>query len=158
MRVLVTGGAGFIGSHLVDAIIADGHEAIIIDNLADTALESIECGLFLCDSPNTEFNYSAVACRCTVESLAANDPVSKLFGRNPGRVPGDIDEASLDLEWAGAIAPKATITACRRFSSPFAARAKNSVSFGIAPGQPPSMKPTPSWSSSRATASLSATE
>ena len=38
------------------------------------------------------------------------------------------------------------------------ARAKNSVSLGIAPGQPPSMKPTPNSSSSRATASLSATE
>jgi hypothetical protein len=35
---------------------------------------------------------------------------------------------------------------------------KNSVSFGIAPGQPPSMKPTPNSSSSRATASLSTTE
>ncbi len=34
MRVLVTGGAGFIGSHLVDALIAAGHEAIIIDNMA----------------------------------------------------------------------------------------------------------------------------
>ncbi len=34
MRVLVTGGAGFIGSHLVDALIDAGHEALIIDNLA----------------------------------------------------------------------------------------------------------------------------
>src|SRR5690606_13455643 len=38
------------------------------------------------------------------------------------------------------------------------ARAKNSVSFGIAPGQPPSMNPTPRSSSSRATANLSAME
>ena len=56
------------------------------------------------------------------------------------------------------VAPKATSIACLQLSSPSAARAKNSVSLGIAPGQPPSMKPTPSWSSSRATASLSATE
>ena len=33
MRVLVTGGAGFIGSHLVDALLAAGHETITIDNL-----------------------------------------------------------------------------------------------------------------------------
>ena len=56
------------------------------------------------------------------------------------------------------VAPKATSVACRSDSSPAAARAKNSVSLGTAPGQPPSMNPTPSESSSRATASLSATE
>ena len=56
------------------------------------------------------------------------------------------------------VEPNATSTACLRISSPAAALAKNSVSLGIAPGQPPSMKPTPSSSSSRATASLSATE
>ena len=56
------------------------------------------------------------------------------------------------------VAPNATSTAFFRVSSPSAARAKNSVSLGIAPGQPPSMKPTPIWSSSRATASLSPTE
>ena len=33
MRYLVTGGAGFIGSHLVDRLQAEGHAVIIIDNL-----------------------------------------------------------------------------------------------------------------------------
>jgi UDP-glucose 4-epimerase len=33
MRVLVTGGAGFIGSHIVDQCVAAGHEVAIVDNL-----------------------------------------------------------------------------------------------------------------------------
>jgi UDP-glucose 4-epimerase len=33
MRILVTGGAGFIGSHIVDQCIAKGHEVTIVDNL-----------------------------------------------------------------------------------------------------------------------------
>ena len=32
MRILVTGGAGFIGSHLIDRLMADGHEVICLDN------------------------------------------------------------------------------------------------------------------------------
>ena len=33
MKVLVTGGAGFIGSHLVDRQIELGHETVVFDNL-----------------------------------------------------------------------------------------------------------------------------
>jgi UDP-glucuronate 4-epimerase len=35
MRVLVTGGAGFIGSHLVDRLLADAHDVTCVDNLDD---------------------------------------------------------------------------------------------------------------------------
>src|SRR5438477_9646092 len=35
MRILVTGGAGFIGSHLVEKLLASGHEAAILDDFND---------------------------------------------------------------------------------------------------------------------------
>src|SRR5262245_27132098 len=42
MRVLITGGAGFLGSHLVDRLLEGGHEAIVFDNLLTGRVANIE--------------------------------------------------------------------------------------------------------------------
>ncbi|HEV8346556.1 MAG TPA: NAD-dependent epimerase/dehydratase family protein [Vicinamibacterales bacterium] len=41
MRALVTGGAGFIGSHLSDALLAQGDEVLILDNLSTGSIDNI---------------------------------------------------------------------------------------------------------------------
>ena len=41
MRVFITGGAGFIGSHLCDALVAEGEEVIILDNLSTGSKHNI---------------------------------------------------------------------------------------------------------------------
>ena len=52
MKILVTGGAGFIGSHLCDVLIADGHNVTVVDNLVLGKVENIE---HLIDNPNFRF-------------------------------------------------------------------------------------------------------
>jgi UDP-glucose 4-epimerase len=34
MKIVVTGGAGFIGSHIVDLFVREGHDVVVIDNLS----------------------------------------------------------------------------------------------------------------------------
>ena len=53
MKALITGGAGFIGSHLSDKLIKLGHEVIIIDNLSNGRLNNIE---HLLDKKNFKFH------------------------------------------------------------------------------------------------------
>src|SRR5215813_5335476 len=52
MRVLVTGGAGFIGSHLCDALINEGHQVVCVDNLLTGRLANIA---HLKNEPRFEF-------------------------------------------------------------------------------------------------------
>lgn len=42
MRVLVTGGAGFIGSHLVDALVARGDTVTVLDNLSNGSMDNLK--------------------------------------------------------------------------------------------------------------------
>ncbi len=52
MRVFVGGGAGFVGSHMVDRLMADGHEVTVFDNLSSGRMELIEHHL---DNKNFHF-------------------------------------------------------------------------------------------------------
>ncbi len=52
MRILVTGGAGFLGSHLCDRLLRDGHEVVCLDNLFTGRKQNIA---HLLSNPRFEF-------------------------------------------------------------------------------------------------------
>ena len=52
LRILVTGGAGFLGSHLCDRLVAQGHDVICLDNLFTSQKSNI---VHLLGRPNFEF-------------------------------------------------------------------------------------------------------
>ena len=45
MKILVTGGAGFIGSHIVDALLAAGHEVAVLDDLSSGSRDNLPPGV-----------------------------------------------------------------------------------------------------------------
>ena len=82
LRVLVTGGAGFIGSHLVDRLVEEGCRVVVVDNLSSGRLENIERHLkagsiefYKVDLKNREEFESAVTDIDAVFHLAANPEV-----------------------------------------------------------------------------------
>jgi UDP-glucose 4-epimerase len=63
MKILVTGGAGFIGSHIVDAFVERGHEVVVVDDLSSGRRENV----------NEQATF--------VEMDIRDDRVSELFAR-----------------------------------------------------------------------------
>jgi UDP-glucose 4-epimerase len=57
MRALITGGAGFIGSHLADALLEAGHQVLILDNLSTGSIDNIA---HLKDRPGFEYAIDSV--------------------------------------------------------------------------------------------------
>ena len=66
MRFLITGGAGFIGSHLAERLVARGERVTVLDNLSTGSLDNIA---HLVDTGVVDFHFGSIQERDTVERL-----------------------------------------------------------------------------------------
>jgi len=66
MRFLITGGAGFIGSHLAERLVARGDGVAVLDNLSTGSLENIA---HLVDAGLVDFHFGSIQERDTLEKL-----------------------------------------------------------------------------------------
>lgn len=69
MKCLVTGGAGFIGSHLVDQLLEAGHDVCVVDNLSSGRLNNLELAHRY---PNFSFVQADIVDRNAIEPLFEN--------------------------------------------------------------------------------------
>jgi len=71
VRVLVTGGAGFIGSAVVDLLVAGGHDVVVLDALLPAAHRSPPAYL----NPRADYVWGDVADEAAVAELVAAQEV-----------------------------------------------------------------------------------
>jgi UDP-glucose 4-epimerase len=67
-RILITGGAGFIGSHLSETLLADGHDITIIDDLSTGRMENIQ---HLTENPRFHFAIANISNTTVMDRLVS---------------------------------------------------------------------------------------
>lgn len=68
MRALISGGAGFIGSHLTEALLALGHRVMVVDDLSTGRFENIA---HLCKQPQFSFAIETITNETVMDRLAS---------------------------------------------------------------------------------------
>jgi UDP-glucose 4-epimerase len=106
MKVLVTGGAGFIGSHIVDLLLSEGHEVAVIDSLVHGKMENL--------NPGAQFHQLDIRDKAVREVFEDFRPDVLIHEAAQIKVPNSIKDPIYDAE-VNIIGTLNLLEACREF-------------------------------------------
>ncbi len=113
MKVFITGGAGFIGSHLTERLISDGHSVAVLDDLSTGSLDNLSA---LPHHPGLQFVEGTILNSCLVRAhVSACDYVVHLAAAVGVRTILEKPLASLKTNVEGS---ESVLSACQKFGRP----------------------------------------
>ena len=110
-RALVTGGAGFLGSHLCDRLLAEGYEVVVVDNLVTGSAANIA---HLADNPRFEFITQDI-----IQPYAVDGPVDLVYHFASPASPVDYLELPLETLLVGSAGTHHTLDVAREKGARF---------------------------------------
>ena len=125
MKYMVTGGAGFIGSNIVDRLMNEGHEVIVFDNLSSGNENFFSHHL---GKPNFNFIKGDLLCPETLDKAVENADFVFHIAANPD-VRHGIERTHIDLE-QGTIATHSLLEAMRKHGVKNIAFSSSSTVYG----------------------------
>ena len=121
MRILVSGGAGFIGSHLCDRLVSDGHDVVALDNLTTGRARNIS-QLRHCKSFRLEIHDIC-------EPFESSEPFGAVYNLASPASPRDYLAAPIETLLAGSLGTRNMLEVARRDSATFL-QASTSETYG----------------------------
>ncbi len=111
MRVLITGGAGFLGSHLCDYFLAKGHQVIAMDNLITGSIRNIEHL-----AGNEDFHFVK---QDVTEYIYVSGPIDAVLHFASPASPIDFDKFPIKILKVGALGTHKALGLCREKGARF---------------------------------------
>jgi UDP-glucose 4-epimerase len=108
MNILVTGGAGFIGSHIVDLLVEQGYQVVVVDDLSTGRRENIH--------PAAAFEELDIAAAGLVPVFERYLPAAVIHQAAQPSVPRSIEEPLLDTR-TNVLGTVNLLECCRRFGA-----------------------------------------